>query len=85
MHLSTSPLLLLAVFAAGHVLGSNIIQLSRADGNTNMPELIDIGQLIAPAATPSKPRPTARIEDVGAAAIAAAANQAHPKVGGNGS
>ncbi|KAJ2098151.1 hypothetical protein GGI09_003460 [Coemansia sp. S100] len=60
--------------------------LSRADGNTNMPEFIDVAQLIAPpaavataaAATPDKPRPTARIEDVGTAAIAAA-NQPHPK------
>ncbi|KAJ2032297.1 hypothetical protein IWW57_000295 [Coemansia sp. S610] len=62
-------------------------QLSRANGNTNMPEFIDIGQLIAPAtvaaaipvaATLDKPRPTARIEDVGSAAIAAA-NHPHPK------
>ncbi|KAJ2860043.1 hypothetical protein GGH94_005759 [Coemansia aciculifera] len=62
--------------------------LSRANGNTNMPEFIDVAQLIAPAtvaaavptaaATPEKPRPTARIEDVGAAAIAAA-NQPRPK------
>ncbi|KAJ2488743.1 hypothetical protein IWW37_004546 [Coemansia sp. RSA 2050] len=64
-----------------------IHQLSRANGNTNMPEFIDIGQLIAPAtvaaaipaaAAPDKPRPTARIEDVGSAAIAAA-NHPHPK------
>ncbi|KAJ2106877.1 hypothetical protein IW146_003445 [Coemansia sp. RSA 922] len=57
--------------------------LSRADGNTNMPEFIDVAQLIVPPAAAAtaasdKPRPTARIEDVGAAAIAAA-NQPHPK------
>ncbi|KAJ2827983.1 hypothetical protein GGI24_002513 [Coemansia furcata] len=52
-----------------------------------MPEFIDVAQLIAPATVaaamavapaPDKPRPTARIEDVGSAAIAAA-NQPHPK------
>ncbi|KAJ2007990.1 hypothetical protein GGI04_001314 [Coemansia thaxteri] len=45
------------------------IQVSRANANTNMPEFIDIGPLLAAAAAAASvdrpPRPTVRVEDVG--------------------
>ncbi|KAJ1664175.1 hypothetical protein IW140_004203 [Coemansia sp. RSA 1813] len=51
--------LVFSALAAAATGAHNLV--SRADSNTNMPELIDIGEL-APAATG---RPTAMIEDVG--------------------
>ncbi|PIA14580.1 hypothetical protein COEREDRAFT_98754 [Coemansia reversa NRRL 1564] len=57
-------------------------QLSRADDNTNMPEFIDVGSLVAAASVQDNeqnvPRPTAKIEDVGGAAAQGAKKQIQP-------
>ncbi|KAJ2607809.1 hypothetical protein H4S08_004695 [Coemansia sp. RSA 1365] len=57
-------------------------QLSRADDNTNMPEFIDVGSLVAAASVQDDehnlPRPTAKIEDVGGAAAQGAKKQIQP-------
>ncbi|KAJ2793578.1 hypothetical protein H4R20_006502 [Coemansia guatemalensis] len=77
---------IVAFLATGGVLGADGSgkaahenQLSRANDNTNMPEFIDVGSLVAAASGQdnehNEPRPTAKIADVGEAAAQGAKKQ----------
>ncbi|KAJ2079077.1 hypothetical protein H4R24_004030 [Coemansia sp. RSA 988] len=78
-----------AFLAAAGVLGAggsgkaaHENQLSRADDNTNMPEFIDMGSIVAAANGQenehNEPRPTAKIADVGEAASQGTKKQLQP-------